>query len=301
MHALQSPLAPDVHHVRAWNLDALTRMIDRLGPRSVTAVIVEPIMGTDVLAAPDGMLRRIRELCDEYGIHLIADEVTTGFGRTGVLSATVAAGVVPDMLVLGKGITAGYFPLAALVTTDAVFDEALSRPEYVFPHGCTADGHPVAMAAGLAVLDRLADGTLLDRVTVLGLRIQAELRRRADTLGAIHEVRGTGLMIGVELRAGGERLGAPAMAAVRRACKDAGLLVTTTNNTVVLMPPLVLSDAEAGELVGRLVRAITAALPAVTSSGDGGTGGEGPGPRDPAGPDPVPATAARPVNETVHA
>ncbi|WBB78736.1 aminotransferase class III-fold pyridoxal phosphate-dependent enzyme [Micromonospora sp. WMMD882] len=256
-HALQAPLAPDVHHVKPWNVDALETMVARHGPEKITAIIVEPIMGTDVLAAPDGALRRLRDLCDRHDIHLIADEVTTGFGRTGAMSVMAAQGVLPDLLILGKGITAGYFPLAALVATDAIFDEAISRPEYVFPHGCTADGHPVGMAAGLAVLDELTDGSVFANVRELGERIRGRLRDHAATVPLIHDVRGTGLMIGVELRDGDERLGAQTMTAVRRACQDAGLLLTTTNNTVVLMPPLVLTGAEADELVDRLVQGLT--------------------------------------------
>lgn len=256
MHALQAPLAPEVHHVRPWDVDALERAVERRGPENVTAVIVEPIMGTDVVPAPEGALARIRDLCDRHGIHLIADEVTTGFGRTGAMSVMAARGVLPDMLVLGKGITSGYFPLAALVCSDAVFDEAVSRPEYVFPHGCTADGHPAAMAAGLAVLDELADGTLLERVRTTGAEIRRRLRAAAEELPLIHEVRGAGLMIGVELRRESGRLGASEMARVRAACKAAGLLLTSTNNTLVLMPPLVLGEEEADELVERLTAAL---------------------------------------------
>ncbi|GHH45247.1 aminotransferase family protein [Streptomyces candidus] len=256
MHALQAPLVPDVHHVKPWNLEALAKTVERHGPEHITAIIVEPVMGTDVLAAPDGALRHIRDLCDRHGIHLIADEVTTGFGRTGAMSVMADNRVLPDLLVLGKGITSGYFPLAALVCTDALFDEAISRPEYVFPHGCTADGHPVGMAAGLAVLDELADGSLFGHVRAVGEHLRQRLREHAATTALIHDVRGAGLMIGVELRDGDERPGAASMAEVRRACQEAGLLLTTTNSTLVLMPPLVLTETEADELVKRLVGAL---------------------------------------------
>jgi adenosylmethionine-8-amino-7-oxononanoate aminotransferase len=256
LHAMESPLVPDVHHVRPWDMDALTTMIERHGPDRVTAVIAEPIMGTGVRQPPPGMLAGIRRLCDEHGIHLIADEVTTGFGRTGAMSATVAAGVRPDMLILGKGITSGYAPLAAMVTTSEVFDEAIANPDYVFPHGSTADGHPVAMAAGLAVLDELADGEVFARVRRLGTGLRDRLAGLAQDRRLIQAVRGEGLMIGVELADEGEPLGAAAMAGIRQACWAEGLLVTTTDNTIVLMPPLVLSDAESAELVSKLDRAV---------------------------------------------
>lgn len=260
-HALQAPLVPDIHHVKPWNLEALARAVERYGPEHITAIVVEPIMGTDVLAAPDGVLRHLRDLCDRHGIHLIADEVTTGFGRTGGMSVMADHGILPDLLVLGKGITSGYFPLAALVCTDALFDEAVSRPEYVFPHGCTADGHPVGMAAGLAVLDELADGSLFGHVRAVGEHLRQRLRDHAAGTPLIHDVRGTGLMIGVELRDGDERPGAARMTEVRRACQDAGLLLTTTNSTLVLMPPLILTETEADELVNRLVGALNGVAP----------------------------------------
>ncbi|GGP78619.1 aminotransferase family protein [Saccharothrix coeruleofusca] len=252
LHALQSPLPPGVHHVPAWDLDALGAAVDGLGPDKVSAIILEPVLGTGVVPAPSGALARVRQLCDRHGIHLIADEVTTGFGRTGALSRMAWEGVEPDMLVLGKGITAGYVPLAALVTTDEVFDTALSRPDFAFPHGSTADAHPVAMAAGVAVLDVLADGTLFATVRERGSRLQDRLAELP-----VHDVRGVGLMIGVELRDdAGEPLSASAMARVHQECAAEGLLITSTDNTVVLMPPLVISERECDELVRRLGTAV---------------------------------------------
>ena len=256
LHALQSPLVPDIHHVPAWKLDALMNAVRKLGPDRVSAIILEPVLGTGIRPAPPGFLAAVRTLCDEHGIHLIVDEVTTGFGRTGFMAAIEHEGVQPDMLVLGKGITAGYAPLAALVTTDVVFDTALSRPDFVFPHGSTADGHPVAMAAGEAVLDRLADGTLFVAVREHG----QWLRDRLVELLA-HEVRGVGLMIGVELRDGhDEPLSAATMSRVHEECATEGLLITTTDNTIVLMPPLVISVEECGELVARLDTALRRVL-----------------------------------------
>jgi adenosylmethionine-8-amino-7-oxononanoate aminotransferase len=266
LHALQAPLGPDVHHARPWSMDALRTALDRHGPEHVTAVVVEPVMGTGVVPAPPGMLAELRGLCDRHGLHLIADEITTGFGRTGHLSATLAAGVEPDMLVLGKGITSGYFPLAALVVRSALFDQATSRPEYVFPDVSTADGHPVAMAAGLAVLDQLSDGAIYENVRAVGARLRARLAELQASDPSIADVRGAGLMIGVELRRDGQPLGAGEMRRVRLRAQEHRLLVTTTNNTVNLMPPLVLTDDEADEVADRLAATLADLWPALEAA-----------------------------------
>lgn len=257
LHALSCPLAPDVHHVPAWDLAALSDAIDRLGPQRVTCLIAEPILGTDVREAPPGLLADMRRLCTDLGIHLVLDEITTGFGRTGSLTAFERAGVVPDLAVFSKGMSSGYMPLSAVVASQAVFDAAFARPGFEFPHGSTADGHPLAMAAGLAVLDELADGTVFANARDRGAELTGRLRALVGQTPFVHEVRGAGLMIGVELLDGaGQPVAAAGMADVRRACADAGLLITSTNNTIVLMPPLILSSAEADELVERLDTAL---------------------------------------------
>ncbi|HET8643419.1 MAG TPA: aminotransferase class III-fold pyridoxal phosphate-dependent enzyme, partial [Pseudonocardiaceae bacterium] len=222
LHALSCPLAPDVHHVPAWDLAALREAVERIRPERVSCLIAEPILGTDVREAPPGMLAEIRELCTELGIHLILDEITTGFGRTGSIAAFERTGVIPDLAVFSKGMSSGYQPLSAVVASQAIFDAALAVPGFEFPHGSTADGHPLAMAAGIAVLDELADGTVFANVTERGAALTGRLRALIGHTPYVHEVRGAGLMIGVELRdAAGQPVAAAGMAAVRQACTEA--------------------------------------------------------------------------------
>lgn len=266
LHDLSAPLASDVRHVPAWDLGALREAITATGPERITCLMVEPILGTGVREAPPGMLAALRALCTEHDIHLVFDEITTGFGRTGSLTAFERSGVVPDLAVFSKGMSSGYLPLSAVVASQAIFDAAQERPGVEFPHGSTADGHPLAMAAGLAVLDELADGAIFANVAERGTALTERLSALAGHTPYVYEVRGPGLMIGVELRDAASRpLAAADMAAVRRACTDAGLLVVTTNNTIVLMPPLILSAAEGDELVDRLDTALRSLTPRSTT------------------------------------
>lgn len=271
LHDLSGPLAPDVRHLPAWDLEALRETIAGIGTERITCLIAEPVLGTDVREAPPGMLADIRALCTEHDIHLVFDEITTGFGRTGSLTAFERAGVTPDLAVFSKGMSSGYMPLSAVVASQAIFDAAQSDPGTEFPHGSTADGHPLSMAAGLAVLDELADGTVFAGVRERGSALTGQLRALVGHTPYVHEVRGPGLMIGVELRdADGRPLAPAAMAGVRRASTDAGLLIVTTNNTVVLMPPLILTAAEGDELVDRLdtaLRAVAACPAGAVSAG----------------------------------
>lgn len=257
LHALSQPLAPDVTHVPAWDLAELRATIERIGPQRITCLIAEPILGTGIVAAPPGMLGSLRELCTEHGIHLILDEVTTGFGRTGTLAAFEQHGVVPDLATFSKGMSSGYMPLSGIVASQAIFDAATARPGTEFPHGSTADGHPLAMAAGIAVLDELADGTVFANVRERGAQLAERFRAMVGHTPYVHEVRGAGLMIGVELRDdAGEPLSADAMTGVRTAITEAGVLVTTDDDAIVLMPPLILSAAEADELADRIGTAL---------------------------------------------
>jgi adenosylmethionine-8-amino-7-oxononanoate aminotransferase len=251
-HRWQEPLAPAVHHVDPWDMPALRKMIDDVGPERVTALIMEPVLGTDILVAPPDFLAETQHLCRETGIHLIIDEVTTGFGRTGAICRTQQLDLQPDMLLLSKGITSGYAPLAAIATTAEIVEQALAltRTGVVLPHGSTGDGHPLSAAAGLAVLDELADGSVYANVNARGEQLCGALRALAHETGLIGDVRGPGLMIGVDLL---DREGRPTPAeTVRRlsqTCREHGLIVAWANSTLVLTPPLIITPGECDEII----------------------------------------------------
>jgi adenosylmethionine-8-amino-7-oxononanoate aminotransferase len=190
-------------------------------------------------------------LCHENGIHLILDEVTTGFGRSGHLTITGAFGIDADMVVLSKGITAGYAPLAAIAVTSRIASTAMSAGA-LFPHGSTSDGHPLAIAAADAVLTELTDGGILNRVNPMGARLTDALRAGAADDPAITRIHGPGLMVAVTLLdSTGTPLDAPTMTAIKDACREGGLLVSLCGNMVVLTPPFILSEEEADLIAER--------------------------------------------------
>ena len=259
MHELQGPLVPGVHHVEPWDLEALRSAIEEVGPERLTAFVLEPILGTDVLAAPPGYLEQAQELCAQHGIHFVLDEVTTGFGRAGVLAETIRLGLRPDMLILSKGITSGYAPLSAIATTSSILGQALAKPGVVFPHGSTTDGHPLSIAAAMAVLDELEDGTILRNAVERGEELQERVNALRDDLSLIWDVRGRGLLIGVELRdAEQQPLPAQTMQDLKLAFRDAGVLLSISNTTLVLTPPLVVSSEECEQLVSVLETCVAA-------------------------------------------
>jgi len=180
--------------------DEFDRTIRLEGPETVAAVILEPtIGGGGVFHAPDGYLERVREICDRYGVLLILDEVITGFGRTGRMFAFEHAGIRPDILVLAKGITSAYLPLAATVATDAIFDAFRSDVDdsAKFAQLSTFGCHPCSCAAALANLEILTREQLSENAE----RIGTYLAKRLSALEspAIGELHGRGLLIGLEM------------------------------------------------------------------------------------------------------
>ena len=169
------------------------------GPDTVLAFIMEPIGGasTGALVAPDSYYARIREICDEFGVLLIYDEVMTGAGRTGRFVASQHWGVVPDIVALSKGFAAGYAPLGAMVARTGIVESVLN--DGGFQHGFTYAGNPLACAAGKAVLQELIDQDLIGNAALMGDRLKAELTGMMDRFPFIGDVRGKGLLLAFEI------------------------------------------------------------------------------------------------------
>ena len=227
----------------------------------VAAVIMEPLVqgAGGMIVHPEGYLRAVRELCDQHGVLLICDEVATGFGRTGTMFAVEREGVSPDFMCLAKGITGGYLPLAATLTTEAVYEGFLGAPAEgkTFFHGHTYTGNPIACAVALANLD-----IFRDERTIEALQPKIELldRRLAEIaeMPGVTEVRSRGVMVGIDL---GEhdpelRLGHR----VTREARERGAMIRPLSEVIVLMPPLAISEAELTDLLDICVESITAAL-----------------------------------------
>lgn len=242
------------------------------GPDTVAAVIAEPIIGGGgVIVSPDGYLQRLREICDRWGILLILDEVITGFGRTGRLFGCQHWDVIPDIMTVAKGITSGYVPLGAAITTQQVFDAFLGDPEEEvhFSQVSTFGGHPVACAAASANLEILLHERLWENAESVGDYLIGRLRAiRHPWIG---EVRGKGLLIGMELVRDEKKnpVSDQDMVALTAAIKDAGVIVGRNvetvpglSNVLILSPPLILSREEADLIAGAVETGLNAVSPA---------------------------------------
>jgi 4-aminobutyrate aminotransferase/(S)-3-amino-2-methylpropionate transaminase len=258
------PFTPEIYHVPfpAEYLgisgddafDALEQLFKcDIQPDKVAAIIIEPVQGEGgFYPVPEGFLPRLREVCDQHGILLIADEIQTGFGRTGRMFACEHHGVEPDLMTLAKGI-AGGFPLAAVVGKKDVMD----APE---PGGLggTYAGSPLGCAAGLAVLDVIEDEGLCDRALESGNRLKAGMRRlQADFPDRIGDVRGLGAMVAMELVRNGDVAQPDAeltKALVARAAENGLILLScgVRGNVIRILVPLTIGEAELGEGLERL-------------------------------------------------
>jgi 4-aminobutyrate aminotransferase len=217
----------------------------RVPPANIAAFIVEPVLGEGgYVVPPADFLRRLRALCDEHGIMLVFDEVQSGYGRTGKMFASEHFGVVPDIMTLAKSIASG-FPLAAVVARADLMDQWEPAA-----HGSTFGGNPVSCAAGIATLEVFEREGVLANARARGDELLRRLRGLQTTVPAIGDVRGLGLMIGVELVKGDRAPDKDLNARIRKICLDSGLVVLSCgihDNVIRLVPPLTLSEAELEE------------------------------------------------------
>jgi adenosylmethionine-8-amino-7-oxononanoate aminotransferase len=231
--------------------------LGRVGP-SLAAVIVEPLVqgAAGMWLHPPAYLRALRDLAARHGTLFIADEVATGFGRTGRMFACEHAGVTPDLLCLAKGISGGYLPLAATLATEAVFDAFLGPYEEFrsFFHGHTYTGNALGCAVGLASLAVFREERTLERLGPRIARLRERLAADVAPLPHVGDVRQQGVMVGIELVADrATRTPYPPAARVGqrvvRAARARGVVLRPLGGTIVLMPPLAISAAELDRLV----------------------------------------------------
>jgi len=256
--------------------DELEDAILRLGPETVAAFVAETVVGATLGAVPPvaGYFKRIREICDRYGILLILDEVMSGMGRTGTLHACEQEGVVPDLMCLAKGLGAGYQPIGAVLVHGKVF-EPIRQGSGFFQHSHTYIGHATACAAALAVQRAIRDRDLLASVRVRGEALNRELRTSLGQHPHVGDIRGRGLLRGIELVADRETKEPfdPALqlhARVKTEAMARGLICYPSGGTadgvrgdhVLLAPPFIVSENQIGEIVGRVGEAIDAAMSA---------------------------------------
>ncbi len=240
--------------------DDLERIAALHDPSTIAAVIVEPMAGsTGVLPSPKGYLQRLRAICDKYGILLIFDEVITGFGRLGFAFAAERYGVVPDIMTFAKGVTSGTVPMGGAIVRAPVYDAFMRGPEHVIElfHGYTYSAHPLACAAGLATLDVYRDEKLFERARDLEATF-ADAAMALRGLPNVLDIRTVGLTAGIDLASKPDGFGKRAYAAMDKAFADYGILIRVTSDTIALTPPLIVSEAEIGELFGKVGKVIEA-------------------------------------------
>ena len=231
-------------------LNHLEEIIQYEGPQTIAAILIESVTGTNgIIIPPAGYLQGVRDLCDKYGIVLIADEVMSGFGRTGKWFAVDHWNVVPDIMTMAKGLTSAYAPLGAVAMKPSI---AAHFDDVVFRSGLTYTSHPVSLAAAIANINVIKQDRLVEHAAAMG----PVLRRMLSDLGEAHpsvgEVRSIGLFGAIELvrnRSTKEPMApwngsSPEMAAFKRYCLDHGLFLEVHWHTALIIPPLIIDEAQ---------------------------------------------------------
>ena len=243
-------------------LDALERQLQLENPATVAAVVVEPVTGAaGGFPLPHGYLPRLRQLCDKHAIFLIADEVITGFGRTGAWFGVDHENVVPDMMVLAKGLTSGYVPMGAVVVREHI---ARYFENHMLPLGSTYAGHPLACAAALACLEEYQERGLIPHAWKMGELLFDRLRSLAQRHVCVGDVRGKGLLACLELVV--DRASrAPLVPAntdstlpqqIRRRAWEEGIHLMARGNLILLAPPLIVQPEHIDEAIRKLERVL---------------------------------------------
>ncbi|MEA4906413.1 MAG: aminotransferase class III-fold pyridoxal phosphate-dependent enzyme [Anaerolineaceae bacterium] len=255
-------------------LDHLEEVITFEGKDSIAAVMIETVTGTNgVIVPPPGYLQGVRQICDRYGILLICDEVMSGFGRTGKWFAVDHWGVTPDIMTMAKGLTSGYAPLGAVAMKNEIAEYFNQR---VFEGGLTYNGHPVSLAAAIATIEAMRADHMVEHAAQMGSVLSdmlAELHSRHVSVG---EVRSIGLFGVIELVRNRETHqplspyggSSPEMLALRRYLLEQGLFIYSHWHTLLILPPLIITQEQLAEGLAVLDRGLEITDRAVQSGGD---------------------------------
>ena len=273
-------------HTSETEIDYGNRVADELeasiiarGPETVAGFFAEPVVGATLGAATavPGYFKRIREICDRYGVLLILDEVMCGMGRTGTMFACEQEDIQPDMIAIAKGLGAGYQPIGALLVTDAIY-HAIQTGSGAFQHSHTYMGHPVACAAALAVMTAIFERDLLSNVNKMGDYLAAQLNEALGQHPHVGDIRGRGLFRGIELVQDRETKTPfdPALkinAKIKKAAFDNGMICYPMGGTidgvngdhVLLAPPFIASKADIDTIVEKLSRSVDSVINSIIS------------------------------------
>ena len=256
-----NPDIPEAEFAQDY-LNHLEEIIRYEGPDTIAAILMESVTGTNgIIIPPEGYMQGARALCDKYGIVMIADEVMAGFGRTGKWFAIEHWDVVPDIMTMAKGLTSAYAPLGAVAMKPEI---AAAFDERIFESGLTYTSHPVSLAAAVANIQVLRDDKIIERVAGLGPVLKRMLTDLGESHPSVGEVRNIGLFGILELvkdRKTKEPMApwngsSPEMAALKKYCLDNGLFLYTHWHTVLIIPPLIITEAQLQEGMDVLDKAL---------------------------------------------
>ncbi len=242
----------------------LAAQIKFQGPDTVAAFIMEPILGAGGVIVPhESFMPMVREICDRYGVLLIADEVITAFGRTGSWTGSRHWGVKPDMMTIAKAVTCGYFPLGACMISEKVADvfESDKSALGAIGHGYTYSGHPVGCAAGIVALRETLRLKLNENAASRGLELMAGLEGLKEKCEAIGDVRGVGLMAEIELvsdRKSKAPSGKDILKTIFDGAYDAGVMIRVSGNNIILSPPLIVTTEDVNTILAALDSGLSA-------------------------------------------
>jgi len=243
-------------------LNHLEEIIQYENPQTIAAILLETVTGTNgIIIPPQGYLQGVRELCDKYGIVFIADEVMSGFGRTGKWFAVEHWQVVPDIMTMAKGLTSGYAPLGAVAIKPEI---AAAYDERVYEGGLTFNGHPISLASAVAVIEVMRNDHLVEKADETGKVMSKLLKQLEEKHPSVGETRSIGLFGAIELvrnRNTREPLApfngtSPEMTAFRMDCLENGLFLYTHWNIVLIIPPLIITSEQLAEGFEILDRAL---------------------------------------------
>lgn len=244
----------------------IERLIIETGPNQISAFIAEPITGSQLgaVSPPDRYFAEVRRLCDKYNILMIIDEVMTGFGRTGMDFAIDHYNIIPDIITFGKGVSAGFAPLGGMIVHDHIIEGLIRHSQGKFMHGYTYSGHPVSLAAGLSVLSIYERERIVENVQKQGAYLENQLRTLQKSYPIIFDVRGKGLLMGIELAQPetgepfppeyqtAERMNALAMDLGIVFYPGSGSINGQDGDHLLICPPLTVNRAEIDEIIEKL-------------------------------------------------
>jgi putrescine aminotransferase len=259
-------LAPDFCYAENFSSKSLREVIEAEGPETIAAFIAEPVQGTGgALVAPENYFKEVRQICNEYGILFITDEVITGFGRTGKYFGIEHYGVVPDLMCFAKGITSGYAQLGGVILSERIHQEFIELSSGVLLHGYTYSGHPVACSVALKNLEIIEKENLVENSRIMGIEMLDGFKWIQRNRKIVGEVRGLGLMGAVEIVKNHdtqERFATPVCPKVVSEAAKRGLICRSVifdgQDCLVFAPPLIINRSEVEKMINILDASIAA-------------------------------------------